>query len=196
MENENINKTSLVNKFNTIIKEKKNLVISILLSIIIILIILFGYNYIQSKKNEQIADKFIRGGLYLSSKDLVNSKLIYEEIVRSKNKFYSPLALNEIIENNLETNNDKILDFFLEIKKINLDKDQNDLMKLKKALFLIKISKETEGKKILDEIVKDNSIWKEIALEILKQKDKILLAKYNENYFNNFALIPPIELFI
>ena len=33
----------------------------------------------------------------------------------------------------------------------------------------MKISKEEEGKKILDRLIKINSIWKEAALEILSQ---------------------------
>ena len=74
-----------------------------------------------------------------------------------------------MIENNLEKNNLIILDFFKIVEKIKLDKEQSDLIKLKKALFLFKISQSDEGKKILEEIVKNNSIWKETALEILNK---------------------------
>ena len=41
-------------------------------------------------------------------------------------------------------------------------------IKLKKALYLIKISRDNEGKKLLDEIISDDSIWKEAASEISK----------------------------
>ena len=74
-----------------------------------------------------------------------------------------------MIENNLEKNNLIILDFFKIVEKIKLDKEQSDLIKLKKILFLFKISQPDEGKKILEEIVKNNSIWKETALEILNK---------------------------
>ena len=39
---------------------------------------------------------------------------------------------------------------------------------MKKALYLMKISKNDEGKKLLNEIISDNSIWKETASEVSK----------------------------
>ena len=41
---------------------------------------------------------------FFHQENLENSKEIYEEIILSKNKFYSPLALNTILENNLRRN--------------------------------------------------------------------------------------------
>ena len=38
---------------------------------------------------------------------------------------------------------------------------------LKKALFLMKISKEEEAKIILEDIIQKNSLWKETAQELL-----------------------------
>lgn len=169
MENENTNKPNLTEKINFFVKEKKKLIIFLISIIVFTVFVFIGYNYFQNKKNEEISEKFIKAGLYLSSEDLENSKQLYQEIIKSKNKFYSPLALNEMIENNLEKNNLIILDFFKIVEKIKLDKEQSDLIKLKKALFLFKISQSDEGKKILEEIVKNNSIWKETALEILKK---------------------------
>ena len=43
-----------------------------------------------------------------------------------------------------------------------------NLIKLKKALYFIKISKDEEGKKLLNEIISDSSMWKDTAAEILK----------------------------
>ena len=85
----------------------------------------------------------------------------------SKNKFYSPLALNNIIDNNLETNNEEIIRLFEILESINLEKERKNLVKLKKALFLLKISKDQEGNKLLNEIISDNSIWKNAAEELL-----------------------------
>ena len=104
----------------------------------------------------------------MSSKDNEKSKLIYKEIIFSKNKFYSILALNNIIENNLEENTNEILKFFEIIENINITTEQKNLVKLKKALYFKKISRDTEGDKLLKEIIADNSIWKEAAIEISK----------------------------
>ena len=44
-------------------------------------------------------------------------KNIYEEIILSKNKFYSLLALNTILEKNLINDKKKYLDYFEIIRK-------------------------------------------------------------------------------
>ena len=86
----------------------------------------------------------------------------------SKNQFYSFLALNSIIENNLEENSTNVLELFKSIENISIDSEQKNLIKFKKALYLIKISNVEEGNRLLKEIISDNSIWKEAALEASK----------------------------
>ena len=78
------------------------------------------------------------------------------------------MALNEILDNDLEKNNEEVLRLFNIIESIKVEKEQKNLIKLKKALYLIKISKNEEGKKLLSEIISDNSIWKDAAIEISK----------------------------
>ena len=91
-----------------------------------------------------------------------------KKFITSKNKFYSQLALNSIIDNDLEQNNQEVLELFNIVENTKIEKEQKNLVKLKKALYLIKISKDKEGKKLLNEIISDNSIWKETASEISK----------------------------
>ncbi len=168
MENEITNKSNLIERISNIVKKKKKLLLSILLIIIAILLAMIFLNYYQDNQNEKISEKYIKAGIYLSSKDKEKSKSIYKEIIFSKNKFYSILALNNIIENDLEENNDEVLKFFEIVEKINITPEQRNLVKLKKALYFKKISRDTEGNKLLEEIIADNSIWKETALEISK----------------------------
>ena len=66
-------------------------------------------------------------------KETEKSKDIYKKIISQKNKFYSPLALNNIIENDLEKNEKIVLNLFEEIEKIKLEKKQRNLIKLKKV---------------------------------------------------------------
>ena len=168
MENEITNKSNLIERISNIVKKKKKLLLSILFIIITILSAMIFLNYYQDNQNEKISEKYIKAGIYLSSKDKEKSKSIYKEIIFSKNKFYSILALNNIIENDLEENNDEVLKFFEIVEKINITPEQRNLVKLKKALYFKKISRDTEGNKLLEEIIADNSIWKETALEISK----------------------------
>tara|TARA_B100000959_G_scaffold72914_1_gene77415 strand:+ start:841 stop:1347 length:507 start_codon:yes stop_codon:yes gene_type:complete len=168
MENEITNKSNLIERISNIVKKKKKLLLSILFIIIAILLAMIFLNYYQDNQNEKISEKYIKAGIYLSSKDKEKSKSIYKEIIFSKNKFYSILALNNIIENDLEENHDEVLKFFEIVEKINITPEQRNLVKLKKALYFKKISRDTEGNKLLEEIIADNSIWKETALEISK----------------------------
>ena len=55
------------------------------------------------------------------------------------------------------------------VENIKTEKEQKNLIKLKKALYLIKISQDDLGKKLLEEIISDDSIWKETASEISKK---------------------------
>ena len=168
MENEIIDKPSLFEKIAGIIKKKKKLLLSILFIIIAIPSAMIFLNYYQDNQNEKISEKYIKAGIYLSSKDKEKSKSIYKEIIFSKNKFYSILALNNIIENDLEENSDEILKLFEIVENINVIAEQKDLVKLKKALYFKKISRDAEGNKLLKEIIADDSIWKEIAVELSK----------------------------
>ena len=82
--------------------------------------------------------------------------------------FYSILALNTIIEKNLEKDENKILSYFVIIEKIKNSKEQKDLISLKKALFLLKNSRVEEGNKILKKLIETESKLKFLAKEILK----------------------------
>jgi len=168
MENEIIDKKDLIEKSVDILRKKKKLLFSILFIIIAILSVIIFFNYYQNNKNEKISEQYIKAGIHLSSKDNEKSKLIYKEIIFSKNKFYSILALNNIIENNLEENSDEILKLFEITENINITTEQKNLVKLKKALYFKKISRDAAGNKLLEEIIADNSIWKEAAMEISK----------------------------
>ena len=168
MENENINKSNFFDKILETVKNKKEYFISFLSIILIILSVLIFYNYHQDRENNKISEKYIKAGVYLASGDKEKSKLFYKDVIKSKNKFYSILSLNNIIENNLEKEKNEILKLFEIVESLKIEKEQKNLVKLKKALFLIDISEDNEGKKLLNEIISSNSIWKKAAIEILK----------------------------
>ena len=110
---------------------------------------------------------YIEANLYLASKNKEKSKLLYEEIILSKNDFYSILALNSILENDLILDKNKILKYFKIIKKLNNSKDLDDLLTFKKALYLIKFSNYEDGSALLEKLIKDKSKYKNLAEEII-----------------------------
>ena len=92
---------------------------------------------------------------------------MYEEIIRSENKFYSILALNEILEKELISDKIKILNYFEIAMQVSKSHEQLDLINFKKALYLLKISNDKEANDILNNLIKKNSKLKTIAKEVI-----------------------------
>ena len=160
-------KIEIKDKLNSFYLANK-LKIYIIIFIVISSIISTNFFFIdKKKKNELIAEKYIEAGLLLSSKNKEKSKEFYEEIIFSKNKFYSILSLNTILEENLITDKNKILEYFLIVEKLTKSNDQLDLIFFKKALFLIKKQEITEGKAILEKLISQESKYKSLAEEVL-----------------------------
>ena len=165
---ENEKEINSIEKIENFLRKNKNILLIILTLIIFALVGICYFNYYQKSKNEKVSEKFVQAGIYLSLNQNEKSKKIYKEIIKSKNKFYSLLALNNIIDNDLEQNNQEVLELFNIVENTKIEKEQKNLVKLKKALYLIKMSRDNEGEKLLNEIISDNSIWKETASEISK----------------------------
>ena len=165
---ENETKINSSEKIANFIQKNKNIILINFILLILVLVGISYFNYYQNSKNEKISEKFVQAGIYLSLNKQEESKKIYKEVISSKNKFYSILALNNIIDNDLEQNNEEVLELFDIVENIKIENEQKNLIKLKKALYLIKISRDNDGKKLLDEIISDDSIWKEAASEISK----------------------------
>ena len=168
MENEIVEKSNLIKKIIIISKKKKKQLFLILFCLICIFFVVTFYVFYQSKIDKKISEKYIQAGIHVLNKDIEKSKTIYKEIILSKHKFYSILAMNNIIENGLEKNDNEIIKLFKSLEKMNISKDQKNLIKLKKALYLKKMFKDNEGNKLLEEIIADDSIWKNTAIEITK----------------------------
>ena len=105
----------------------------------------------------------------MAQDDKIRSKKLFEEIIYERNKFYSLLSLNILIEKNLVTDVEKTLKYFKTIETLNYSSQQKDLITLKKALYLINNLKEKDGIQLLKNLVEKNSDLKPIALEILNK---------------------------
>lgn len=163
-ENKSGSKEKLINFFNSN-RLKIYMFLSILLVAAVSVIII---NKNSDKKNNMIAEKYIQAGILLSLNKNEEAKLLYEEIVLSKNNFYSILALNSILEKNLISDKEKILEYFSILKKLDYSEEKLDLIILKNALYLIKNNEDELGKKYLKELIEKESKLKIIAQEIIK----------------------------
>ncbi len=128
---------------------------------------LYYLNYKKKINNIIISEKYIQAGLYLSTNREDEAKNLYEDILSKKNVFYSTLALNTILEKNLESDKKKILKYFKTIEDLSNSKDQKDLIIFKKALYLLSVSDIDNGKKFLQKLIDSNSKLKSIAEEAL-----------------------------
>ena len=135
----------------------------------LIIVIFFITFLIQNsvKKNSLIAEKYVEAGLYLSSGNKLKSKALYEEIILSENKFYSILALNEILEKELISDKIKILDYFSIVTRASKSQEQVDLINFKKALYLLKVGNANKAKDLLKNLIDKNSKFKVIAEEVI-----------------------------
>lgn len=142
--------------------------VKIFISLCIILIISITTIFIQQKKEKNnilIAEKYIQAVLKLTQNKETEAKNLLDEIILSENKFYSVLALNKIIEKNLISKNEKILEYFNVLENLDFNEEELDLLKFKKALFLLKISKNLEGNNLLETLIKKDSKFKKLAEE-------------------------------
>ncbi len=139
--------------------------LALVLLIIVTSVIFIKYN--EEKKKILISEKYIQAGLYLASDKKENAKKLYEEIVLNKDNFYSVLALNTIIEKNLISDKNTILEYFDIIENSNLTSENIDLLTLKKSLYLINNSNIEMGENLLKTLINKNSSLKLLIEEIL-----------------------------
>jgi hypothetical protein len=160
-------KIEFKNKLINIYNSNKIKIYLIACITVLSVISLFIFKEINEKKNNLMSEKYIMAGLKINSGKKKEGANLLEEIILSKNKFYSILSLNKIIEENLESNEKKILNYFKIVENVNKSKEQNDIIVFKKALYLIKNSKTEEGRKILETLLENDSQLKKLVQEVL-----------------------------
>ena len=135
--------------------------------LITFLIVILVLKINNEKKNNLAAENYIKAGLYLASGKEEESKKIFEKIINSKNKFYSLLSFNTLLEKNLISDEKKILEYFDFFEEMNLTNEQNDLISFKKGLFLIEANNKDQGQRILRDLINKESQFKSLAKDVI-----------------------------
>ena len=135
--------------------------------LITFLIVILVFKINNEKKNNLAAENYIKAGLYLASGKEEESKKIFEKIINSKNKFYSLLSFNTLLEKNLISDEKKILEYFNFFEEMNLTNEQNDLISFKKGLFLIEANNKDQGQRILRDLINKESQFKSLAKDAI-----------------------------
>ena len=163
------NRLDLKNKIIAFYNNNKLKIYIIILILILILIFSIFLTHLNKKKNILISEKYIQASIYLKTDKKNNAKKLYEEIILSKNTFYSILALNNLIEKDLIEDKDKILYYFKILEKNISKKENKDLILFKKALFLINTLDSQKGNDLLKDLINKNSSLKNIAEELIQK---------------------------
>ncbi len=154
---------------NFFIQNKKKLV----LGITTILLFLIGYFSLgEYKKIQKIKISDTYNSIIIdyskNNKEKTAQNLI--ELINKKDPTYSPLSLYFLIDNNLINEKKKINDLFnVVIEEISLDKEIKNLNIYKKALYNADNSDENDLLKILNPIIKSESVWKSHALYLMAE---------------------------
>lgn len=160
-------KTQFLDKINYFYNRNKIKILFFLITILILIISLAIFNQINERKNNLISEKYIKANVLLSANKIEDAKNIYEEIILSKNNFYSILALNTILEKELINDKNKIMNYFEVLEKTNLSSEQKDLINFKKALYFFKTTDVKSGEELLKKLIDKNSRLKSLAQEII-----------------------------
>ena len=150
------------------VKNNFTKIILFLVFLIIIIASFFVWKENQNKKNFLISEKYVKAGILLRNGENKSATNYYKDIILSKNKFYSVLALNTILEKNLIEDNIEILNLFEKVEKLKLDKKNTDLIIFKKALYFSKINQVEKSKILLNKLIDQNSSLKELALNFVE----------------------------
>ena len=136
------------------------------LSIILIIILTFSiFTYSKNKKKISIAKNYINANIYLQNGNNVKALNILNKIIYADDPTYSSLSLFLLLNENLETDNAKILALFEHVLESNkFDDEIENLIILKKAIFETNFNDEQLILDTIKPLINEDSVWKGNAL--------------------------------
>tara|TARA_Y100000590_G_scaffold461107_1_gene621933 strand:+ start:77 stop:721 length:645 start_codon:yes stop_codon:yes gene_type:complete len=165
-----INSNTRIEKIKGFFINYKKLLFSFLVIIILGLFVFFFYEDYKSNKKEELARKYNLAIIKYDSGQKDNVKNILNEIINTKDSTYSPLAFYFLLDNELINSKEEINSYFdILIDEVNLDEEIQNLTIFKKGLFNSDFANENELLKILNPIIKSESIWKPHALYLMAE---------------------------
>ena len=154
---------------NFFVKNKSKIIV-ILLAIIIVLIAAYSFDKYKTNQKIEISNKFNSTTLMHSDKNKESTINNLVEIINKKDPTYSPLSLYFILDKKLISDRIKINEYFdLLIEKTPLDKEINNLVIYKKALFNADQAQESNLLNILNPLINSESVWRSHALYLMAE---------------------------
>ena len=179
---------------NFFINYKKQL-ITILAAIILGLFSFFFYEEFKSSKKEELANKYNLAVTNFNADQKENIDIVFKEIIKAKDKTYSPLAFYFLFDNGMVNSKDEINSYFdILINEVGLDKEIKNLTIYKKGLYNSDFADENQLLNILNPVIKSKSIWKPHALYLMAE---YYLAKNqkqkSKEFFNQIVILENIS---
>ena len=174
-------KSNLKDRTLSFVKKNLKTILIILISLVVFLLIFLFYKNLQEKNNIKIAEKYNYASILIIQKEKEEGKLLLESIINDNHNFYSPLALYLLMEKYPKLDSLKIINFFNKILKNNsISKENLNLIKLKKAIYLINFDREELIIQTLNPIINSDSVWRNLSINIIIEyflaKDQIVKA--------------------
>ena len=169
-------------KIKNFLVNNKSKILTIIISIVVLLLLFFGYGEYKKRNKISVSDEF--NSLIIGYNKDNNTKILTGliKVINEKNPTYSPLALYFIIDNGLTDDKNQINEYFdILIEDTPLEEEIKNLVIYKKGLYNADNIDEAGILKILKPIINSESVWKSHALYLLgeyfyskqeNQKDK------------------------
>ena len=155
-------------KFIDLLKKNFKLLLSLLILLFVIISILLWFDHSNKNERKKISENFIQAKILLENQQNIKAHNVLKNIIEKKDNIYSPLSLFLIIEKNLEADKTTITNYFDEILDIGgIEKEDLNLLRLKKAIFISENSKEEDMLELLNPIINSDSVWKIQSIKFL-----------------------------
>tara|TARA_B100001248_G_scaffold71890_1_gene50940 strand:+ start:285 stop:926 length:642 start_codon:yes stop_codon:yes gene_type:complete len=171
-----INQNTRIEKIKNFFSDNYKKLIGSLISILLVLFSYFGFQEYKKRVKLEIAEIYNQITLKEITIENTNSIEQLVKIIKEKDPIYSALSLYFIIENNLVNDPKEINNYFDLVIKSQKEKEIENLIIYKKAMYNAETISENELLDMLNPILKSESVWKSHAL--------LLMADYFEHKNN------------
>ena len=154
--------------FLEVLKDNLKTIIIVFLLLFSIFSIFSWMKYDANIKKQKLSEDFIKAKIFISEKKFVEANNILKDIVNQKDSTYSVLSLYLIINKDLEKDEKLVIKYFDKILSIKaLKKEDLNLIKLKKAIYISRYEKEEDLLDLLNPIINSESFWKAQSIKFL-----------------------------
>ena len=154
--------------FLEVLKDNLKTIIIVFLLLFSIFSIFSWMKYDANIKKQKLSEDFIKAKIFISEKKFVEANNILKYIVNQKDGTYSVLSLYLIINKDLEKDEKLVIKYFDKILSIKaLKKEDLNLIKLKKAIYISRYEKEEDLLDLLNPIINSESFWKIQSIKFL-----------------------------